>query len=477
MYWNISDNIQNFIKYEDGYPVSLAGRVSGFRRQGGIAFGHLQCPEGRIQFCFQKKILGEELFKSWTSQVKIGVHIGIAGCTWKSSTGEQTILVGAGKYAETGDDWVPWQGFKPANQTGESLQMPMFGDTLASKVLPYMGAKDCFRLLQNVWKGFPDKFEGISDPEKKLRLRYLDSAVNPETREFFLARSELISIIRTFLQENGFSEIETPTLVAQASGAMAKPFVTRHNALGADLYMRIAPETYLKRAVAAGLGPVFEIGKQFRNEGIDPSHLQEFTSLEWYAPYFTYKDNLILFRTLLQASGCSRKLPAAWSSKAWEWSRALERDYRSLFSQDLNLEDMSGSDLDNLFKREVRPSLVGPNVILDYPAHLSPMAARKPEDENTVEQWQFIVDGWELVKCYTELTDPVLQRKLLEQQMAEKANGNEETMALEEDFLECMEYGMPPMSGLGLGIDRLVCLLSGESSLRNVVLFPTLLGK
>lgn len=473
MLWNYTDNVPVLLSLQENHPVALAGRVSSFRRQGGIAFGHLQCPSGKIQFCLQKKTLGEENFKLWTSQVKIGVHVGIAGSTWRSSTGEPTILVGGRKNQDTGE-LEPWES---CFSDGEEYSPREYGSTLAGRPHPKMGAEHCFRLLQNVWKGFPDKVNGVSDPEKRLRLRYLDLALDPQARELFLARSALISIIRDFLMESGFTEVETPTLVAQASGAMARPFVTHHNALESDLYLRIAPETYLKRAVAAGLGPVFEIGKQFRNEGIDPSHLQEFTSLEWYAPYFTYKDNLVLFRQLLQRIGSSTNIPASWAKKAWGWASSPVLDYRGLFEgRTGGLDTLSAQELDLLFKKEIRPTLIDPSVVIDYPAHLSPMAARKNNDPNTVEQWQFVVDGWELVKCYTELTDPVLQRHLLEQQALEKANGNEEAMGLEEDFLECMEYGIPPVSGLGLGVDRLVCLLAGKDSLRDVVLFPTLLN-
>lgn len=471
MLWHITNDIAQILPYEVGTGVSIAGRVTGFRRQGGIAFGHIHDATSRIQFCFQKRILGDVLFKLWCDQVKIGVHIGISGMTWKSSTGEPTILVGA-RFGEAEHSALE-NLFSPDEDA-----MSMVTNFTGKFPHPLAGREHSFRLLQDNWRGFPDKLNGIVDPEAKLRLRYLDCAVNPEVRELFLGRTAIVAALRGFLTDHNFSEVETPVLAAQASGAMAKPFVTHHNALDADLFLRIAPETYLKRAVAAGLGPVFELGKQFRNEGIDPSHLQEFTSLEWYFPYADYMDNLTLFRKCLGHLAGPRNVPENWRKTLWAWSReAPVVSYRELFFRHTgqNPDTLTAKETDLMFKTLVRPNLTGAMFVTDYPAHLSPMAARKPGDSNTVEQWQFIVDGWELVKCYSELTDPVLQRKLLTEQALERVNGDEEAMDMEEDFLECMEYGMPPMSGLGLGIDRLICLLSGKETLRDVVLFPTLL--
>ena len=273
-------------------------------------------------------------------------------------------------------------------------------------------------------------------------------------------------------------EVETPVLTPQASGAQARPFITHHNALDADFYLRIAPETYLKRMTVAGFDRVFEIGKQFRNEGIDPSHLQEFTSLEWYASYWDYCDNMGFFRNMLaylwQQFAFQNNDDVKVKLNAWLTAPVVK--YRDLFMEHTgrNPDDMSAKDADLMFKTAVRPKLIDPIFVVDYPAHMSPMAARHPHDPNTVQQWQFIVEGWEVVKCYTELTDPVLQRQLLEAQMQERAAGDDEAMMIEEDFLECMEHGMPPQSGCGVGIDRMVSLLFGVSNLRDVVFFPTL---
>lgn len=444
-FWNVTSNAAVCLTFLDGAPVSLAGRVVGFRRQGGIAFGHIVDNDGRIQFCFQKKSFERpEQFREWTDQIHLGDIVGIEGQVWTSSTGEKTILVDKN-----------------------------------------------FKLLQSALLGFPDKLNGLVDPELRLRKRYLDCAINPEVKDVFRTRSKVISFVRSYLGAKGFMEVETPTLTAQASGAQAKPFVTHHNALEADLYLRIAPETYLKRAVAAGFDKVFEIGKNFRNEGIDPSHLQEFTSIEWYSAYQDAGDNMTAFMKMMMALAMhlyGKDSEAVSGIKSLDFNdvpRVFKTSldpcvkYRDLFlaQTGTNPESFSAQQADRIFKTDIRPKIIEPTFVIDYPAYLAPMAARLPNDPQTADMWQFICEGWELVKCYTELTDPVLQRHLLEEQAEARASGDEEAMMLEEDFLECMEHAMPPMSGLGMGIDRLVCLITGQKTLRDVVLFPTLLKK
>jgi len=433
MFWDtINQAFAQYIPtYTDGTQVSVVGRVLSYRKMGGVAFGHISDnSDAKIQFAFNKKMMDEANFKEWSAIPHIGDIVGINGEVWTTSTGEKTVLVNKG-----------------------------------------------FQRLQKASVGFPDKWHGMTDPELVRRKRWLECATNPESRKLYRNRSKLINTIRNFLDEQDFMEVETPTLTPQASGAQARPFVTHHNALDADFYLRIAPETYLKRMTAAGFDRVFEIGKQFRNEGIDPSHLQEFTSLEWYASYWDYCDNMKLFRNMLYYLWKSfDRTEKDILAKLESWAQAPVVEYRQLFMEHTgrNPDDMSGKEADQLFKTAVRPKLIDPVFITDYPAHMSPMAARHPHDPNTVQQWQFVVDGWEVVKCYTELTDPLLQRQLLEQQMQERANGDDEAMMIEEDFLECMEHGMPPQSGCGVGIDRLASLLFGVPNLRDVVFFPTL---
>ena len=399
---------------------------------GGVAFGHISDNSDiRIQFAFNKKMMDETNFKEWSALPRIGDIVSIEGEVWTTSTGERTVLANKG-----------------------------------------------FQRLQKASVGFPDKWHGMTDPELVRRKRWLECATNPEARQLFRNRSNLIRFIRAYMEEKDFMEVETPVLTPQASGAQARPFITHHNALDADFYLRIAPETYLKRMTVAGFDRVFEIGKQFRNEGIDPSHLQEFTSLEWYASYWDYCDNMGFFRNMLaylwQQFAFQNNDDVKVKLNAWLTAPVVK--YRDLFMEHTgrNPDDMSAKDADLMFKTAVRPKLIDPIFVVDYPAHMSPMAARHPHDPNTVQQWQFIVEGWEVVKCYTELTDPVLQRQLLEAQMQERAAGDDEAMMIEEDFLECMEHGMPPQSGCGVGIDRMVSLLFGVSNLRDVVFFPTL---
>jgi lysyl-tRNA synthetase class 2 len=425
-FWDISAPISKLHEELDGVQASIAGRVVGYRRMGGVAFGQIVDQSGKIQFCFNKRDIALEYFKTWSEDIHLGDIIGIAGVMWTSSTGERTLNV-----------------------------------------------TQSFKLLQRPVLSWPDKHTGIVDPEVRLRKRYLDCIVHPEVKEVFKIRHKVIQCLRDFLTYRDFTEIETPILTPQASGAQARPFITHHHALDSDFYLRIAPETYLKRAVAGGFDRVFEIGKQFRNEGIDPSHMQEFTTVEWYSAYSNYLDNLALFHDYIA------RLQMVVGNRGFLQNLNIEPVkvlYRDLFHTKVGTypDSHSATEADRLFKTLVRPTIIAPTYVLDYPAHMSPMAARKPDDNTTAEQWQFIVNGWEVVKCYTELTDPVLQRKLLEEQMAQRASGDAEAMMLEEDFLECMEHGMPPMSGLGLGIDRLVCLITEQTTLRDVVLFPTL---
>jgi len=326
-------------------------------------------------------------------------------------------------------------------------------------------------------KGIPSAFYGVEDEETRFRKRYLETSIDVEAAEVFRLRSKVISTIRHILEEESFLEVETPMLTAQASGAIARPFITHHNALDKDLYLRIAPETHLKMMMVGGFDKIFELNKSFRNEGLDRSHLQEFDSIEWYWAYANYQDNKSLFNyfigTLLIRLGFQRE-SIKWGEYDLDFTNIPTVKYRDLFL-DAGLpspDSISASDADEIFKKQIRPNLIQPIYVEDYPAHMSPMAARKSDDSSTVEQWQLIVGGWEIVKCYTELVDPILQRTLLEEQAAQKAGGNEEAMMLDEAFLEALEYGCPPCSGLGMGVERLICILANKKSLRDVTFFP-----
>ena len=256
-----------------------------------------------------------------------------------------------------------------------------------------------------------------------------------------------------------------------ASGAMANPFVTHHKALDRDMFLRIAPETSLKMAVAGGLPMVYEIGRNYRNEGIDPTHLQEFSAVEWYAAYWNYMDNLELFRNfLIELNGFFNDTYGTITPFSSNFEVVSYRELMiDAYGNSSWIHDMTATECDRFFKENVRSKITAGTVLVDYPAYLSPMAKRSEENPDFIEQWQYIYKGAELVKCYTELTDPVLQRQLLEEQARQKANGDEETMMVDEAFLTAMEHGMPPMSGLGMGLDRMVAILSGIDDLRDCV--------
>ena len=410
--------------------VSTAGRVISFRRMGNVAFCHIQDSTSKLQLCFRRDDMGgADIYKPLVSEIIIGCHIQVNGVIWDTSTGERSILVHQAKV----------------------LNRPM--------------------------RGIPSSFYGVADDEVRFRKRYLETSIDVEAAAVFRLRSKVISTIRQILDEEKFLEVETPMLAAQASGAMARPFVTHHNSLDKDLYLRIAPETHLKMMMVGGFDKIYELGKSFRNEGLDRSHLQEFLSLEWYLAYANYQDNKTLFNhfigTLLTRLEFNKE-SVKWGEYDLNFTDIPTVKYRDLFSRHglPSPDSMSASETDEIFKKQIRPNLIQPIYVEDYPAHMSPMAARKVDDPSTVEQWQLIVGGWEIVKCYTELVDPILQRTILEEQSAQKSGGNEETMMLDEGFLESLEYCCPPCSGLGIGIERVICILANKKSLREVTFFP-----
>jgi lysyl-tRNA synthetase class 2 len=440
----------------DDETVRLAGRVVLWRNMGGLAFGHLQDGSGRVQVSLQKKELGPEQFKAWANGVSVGDHIGVTGHLWTTNKGERTVAV-----AE-------------------------------------------LTVLSRAQRPMPDKWAGLSDTEARYRRRYLDLLANPGSRQRFLLRSRVIPLIRRFLDDHGFVEVETPILQGAASGAAARPFSTHHNALDRDLYLRISPETYLKRVVAGGFDRVYELGRNFRNEGIDSSHLQEFTMLEWYAAYWDYRDNMAFVRELVQHvvtavlgtttvtfQGVELDFGGDWP--VIDYRDAVREgtgiDLREVRDVEALKGAIKGAGLaddgldatvswaalvDLLYKRTVRGHLIQPCFLVHHPAELVPLARRSDDDPAVLDMFQVVVNGWEIVKAYSELIDPVEQRARLEEQVALRAAGDDETMMMEEDFIEAMEYGMPPMSGLGLGIDRFVALLTDAPTLRDVVLFPQL---
>ncbi len=435
--------------------VVIAGRIRLIRLMGKLTFAHLQDASGTIQLMVRKDGVGEGAFEVLRKLVDIGDFLGAAGRIIVTKTGEVTL---------------------EAN-----------GLTFLGKAL----------------RPLPEKWHGISDQEICYRQRYLDLVMNPETRRRFEVRTRVVTEIRRVLDERGFTEVETPVLMTKPSGALARPFVTRHNALDIDLYLRIAPETYLKRLIVGGYERVYEFARCFRNEGMDPSHLQDFTMLEYYVAYWSYEENMefteTLLKTVLTRVYGSLEAASAETGIDWagEWPRVpmaelIEReagvriadfpDADSLRAEALRHglppEDLAkvgrGAIIDLLYKKVCRPRLVRPTFLVKHPIDLSPLARRNDEDPSVADRFQLVVRGWEVVNAYSELVDPIDQRSRFEEQAALRARGDAEAMDMDEDYLLAMEHGMPPISGWGMGIDRITALLTRSANLRDVIFFPTL---
>ncbi len=451
-YTNI-DNLCDIANKNDGEHVKVAGRVISKRSFGKFMFLNLYDANGNIQISASKQDLDNnyDLFKKY---IDVGDFIGVEGEIYTTGTGVKTVRT-------------------------------LNGDLLSKALRP-----------------LPEKFHGISNSDIKYRQRYLDIISNEGTRTTFKKRIQILNDIKDFLRHSDFVEVETPILQSVASGANARPFITKHNALDEDFYLRIAPELFLKQVVESGFNRVFEMGKNFRNEGMDASHLQEFTMLEWYAAYWNYKDNMNFLEKLLKSLvlDVNGNLNVEYQGKVFDFSGFEKINYSDSISNLLNTDILDFKDVeqvkkifrdnqlfdeneindlksvtaavDLIFKRRIRPYLLQPTILYDYPAYMIPLARRNDKDNRLIDMFQLVINGWEVSKCYSELVDPEIQRKTFEQQMVDKHNGDEESMSIDEDFILAMEHGMPPMSGLGLGIDRVVSLLTDEPTLRDVVLFP-----
>lgn len=362
-----------------------------------------------------------------------------------------------------------------------------------------------FEVLTKSLKPLPEKFHGLTDVETKYRQRYVDLIINEETRETFRKRSLIVQKIREFLAQRGYLEVDTPILQTVASGANARPFNTHHNALDMDMTMRIALELYLKRLIVGGVSErVYEIGKCFRNEGIDTRHNPEFTMIELYQAYADYNDMMeltenmvayvaqeVLGTTKIQYGEHEIDLTPPWDRKTMigaieEYTGAdflkcnnLEEAVKLAASIDVYAEDCDswGKVIDQVFEEKVEPSLIQPVHIIDYPLEISPLAKVHRDNPRLTERFETRVNGWEIANAFSELTDPIDQRQRFENQALSKANGDEEAMEIDEDFIEALEYGMPPTGGMGMGIDRLVMLLTNSQTIRDVIAFPTMKNK
>ena len=438
-----------------GEHVKIAGRIVFRRIMGKFGFCQIRDIYDKIQISVGRNEFSEEDYNFYKKMIDIGDFIGVEGEVYETQTGEVTVKA-------------------------EKI-------TLLSKTL----------------RPLPEKFHGVVDTEIKYRQRYLDLITNEDSRKIFLTRSKVVSFIRRFLEENGFIEVETPILQTSVSGASAKPFFTHHNALDIECNLRIATECHLKQCIGAGIDRVFELGKDFRNEGMDPSHLQEFTQVEWYASYWNYENNIAFFHDMLikLMKECLGTTKINYQGQEIEFDGEWPKiDYVARMREILGCDFLDIDDVDALkkiiverklfsygeleecktvrtlidyvYKRKIRADIVNPTILYNYPASLIPLARRNDKDDRIIDVFQVVAGGAELVKAYSELVDPIVQRKTLELQLQEKMAGDEETMDVDEDFLLAMEHGMPPISGLGFGIDRFLQFIFDRPNIRDVVLFP-----
>lgn len=457
--FEVTHGLKDAKNLEDGVNnVSVAGRIIFMRKMGKLSFVRIRNLESDLQLEFKIDEVGEEKYAFFKKQIDSGDFIGVTGEMFTTQTGEKTLRVHS------------------------------------------------FKFLGKALRPLPEKFHGLTDTELKYRERYVDLISNDESREVFLGRSKLYAFVHKYLGEHGFLQVETPIMQTAVCGASAKPFFTHHNALDLDMNLRIAPETYLKQCIAGGFDKVYEVAKCFRNEGMDTEHLQEFTQIEWYASYWNFEDNIKFYQgfiknLLLELRGTTKIEYQGelldFGVENWNRINYVEEMRRILGFDFLEVDDpdelknkivekgiFEMSDLeeykslsqiiDFVYKKKIRINIIQPTILYNYPAVLIPLARRNDEDKRIIDVFQVVACKTELCKAYSELVDPEIQRKNFEEQAKAKQQGDDETMELDEGFMMAMEQGMPPISGLGFGIDRLMMIIYNKESIRDVVLFPTM---
>ena len=445
-----SEILGNFEKLE-GKEVSIAGRMTSRRVMGKASFAHLLDSEGDIQIYVRRDDVGEDAYAAF-KQDDIGDILGIKGVVFRTQTGEVSVH--------------------------------------ASEV----------KLLCKSLKVLPEKFHGLVDTDLRYRQRYVDMIVNPEVRDTFRKRSKIIATVREFLDSRGFIEVDTPVLHTLEIGASARPFRTHHNALNLDMFLRIETELYLKRLIVGGFEKVYEVGRIFRNEGMDATHNPEFTSVETYQAYVDYREVMEMVEQLyefvalkalgttdVQYQGQVIHLKAPWKriTMTDAVKEACGEDYNQWKSDEearavcekrnvhVEKDARKGDCLAALFDEYVEASLVQPTFVIDYPVEISPLAKRKPDNPSLTERFEFFITGHEMGNAFSELNDPIDQRRRFEEQVAVRASQGIHA-EVDEDFVNALEYGMPPTGGLGFGLDRLIMLLTDSSTIRDVLLFPTM---
>ena len=443
---------------EDGTEdVKVCGRVGFARKMGKLSFVKIKDIEDNFQLEFRVDILGEEKYEFFKKMIDSGDFIGAKGEIFTTQTGEKTLRV------------------------------------------------EDFTFLGKALRPLPEKFHGLTDIELKYRERYVDLIMNEESRKVFIGRSKFYLFARNYLDKHGFMEVETPIIQTSVSGATAKPFFTHYNALDLNCNLRIAPECYLKELIAGGYDRVYEVAKCFRNEGMDPQHNPEFTQIEWYAAYWDYEDNITFFEDFLKETFTylTGSPVITYQGQTLDFSKPFERiNYVEKMREILGFDFLEETDVeaykqkvidkgfftakdmaeyksvagltDFLYKKLLRANIIGPVVMYNYPAVLKPLARRNDENKEIVDCFQVVVCGAEVCNAYSELVNPAVQRSTFEDQLKAKEAGDDETMDLDEDYLLAMEQGMPPISGLGFGIDRLMMLAFDQASVRDVILFPTM---
>ncbi|MDD5731829.1 MAG: lysine--tRNA ligase [Patescibacteria group bacterium] len=396
--------------------VSLAGRLMLIRDMGRLCFAHIQDESGKIQIAFNEKDIGKEKYKFFIKNFDLGDFIGVEGEMFKTHKGEITVLVKK------------------------------------------------FEMLSKALRPLPDKWHGLTDTEERYRHRYLDLIFNKEVKEKFILRNKIVKSLTDFLESKNFLQVDTPIIQAMAGGAIAAPFKTRYNAYDSDVYLRIAPELYLKRLIVGGFERVYEIGKCFRNEGVDNNHNPEFTIIEFYCAYADYNDLMKLTEEMFV------KMIKQVFGKNFCICDGKKIEFKKTFARKTFMQVTGGKVSDEAFKEGIK-KLIQPTFVTDHPTELLPLA-KKNKDGKTVQSFQLIINGSEIVKAYSELNDPQDQLERFKEQDKNRKKGDKEAHAVDYDYVEALEYGMPPTAGWGLGVDRLVKILTNSETLREVMLFP-----